>query len=76
MILRKSKIGSLEPGKLADFLVLNKDYLTVTIEEMETIFPMMTVVGGRMVYLRDEFATELGMQPSEMQIRFRFEEEQ
>jgi predicted amidohydrolase YtcJ len=42
--------GSLEVGKLADFAVLSKDYLTVPVAEIGSIESVMTVVGGKIVY--------------------------
>ena len=42
--------GSIEPGKLADFAVINKDYLTCPEDEIKDIDPLRTVVGGRIVY--------------------------
>lgn len=45
----KSK-GSIEPGKLADFIVIAKDFLTCPVEEIKNIEPLLTVVGGRVVY--------------------------
>ena len=42
--------GSLEPGKLADFCVLDRDILSVDPEEIHTIKNVATVVGGRRVY--------------------------
>ncbi|HWP85609.1 MAG TPA: amidohydrolase family protein, partial [Terriglobia bacterium] len=42
--------GSLEPGKLADFLILSADYLTVPEDEIEHIRPLATYVGGRKMY--------------------------
>ena len=42
--------GSLEPGKLADFCVLDRDILSVPPEEIHTITNLGTVVGGRLVY--------------------------
>ncbi|HEY6865482.1 MAG TPA: amidohydrolase, partial [Burkholderiales bacterium] len=39
--------GSLEVGKLADFAVLSKDYLSVPVAEIGAIESVMTVVGGR-----------------------------
>ncbi len=42
--------GSLEPGKLADFCVLDRDILSVPPEEIHTITNLATVVGGRLVY--------------------------
>jgi hypothetical protein len=42
--------GSLEPGKLADFCVLDRHILSVHPEEIHTIRNVATVVGGRRVY--------------------------
>ena len=42
--------GSLEPGKLADFVVLDRDYLECPKEEIREIQPVKTVVGGRVVF--------------------------
>lgn len=46
--------GSLEPGKLADFACLNKDYLDVPEEEIKDIEAEFVVVGGKTVYQRNE----------------------
>jgi predicted amidohydrolase YtcJ len=74
-VLKEKEIGTLEVGKLADFVVYNKDYLTVPVEEIPTVFPLMTVVGGKTVVLREEFARELGTQPVGPQVHFEFTEE-
>ena len=50
MLFREDDLGSLEPGKLADFAVLDRDYLTVPEEEIETLHSVMTVVEGEEVY--------------------------
>ncbi len=42
--------GSIEPGKLADFAVLTKDYLTVPEEQIKDIEVWMTVLDGRKVH--------------------------
>jgi len=42
--------GSVEPGKLADMAVINKDYLTCREDEIKDIDPVLTVVGGKVVY--------------------------
>jgi predicted amidohydrolase YtcJ len=46
----ENKIGSIEPGKLADLAVLNKDYFTVTDEEIRQIRSVLTIVDGKIVY--------------------------
>jgi predicted amidohydrolase YtcJ len=51
---REHDLGSLEPGKLADLLVLDKDYFTVSDDEMRRIRPVLTIVGGRIVHDTEE----------------------
>ena len=46
----EGKRGSLEPGKLADLAVLSKDYMTVPLDQLETIESLLTMVGGKVVY--------------------------
>ncbi|MEM6793732.1 MAG: amidohydrolase [Acidobacteriota bacterium] len=47
---QSDRVGSLEVGKLADVVVLDKDILTVPDEEIETARVMLTVLGGRIVH--------------------------
>jgi len=42
--------GSIEPGKLADFAVLTKDFLTVPARDVPGMKALATYVGGREVY--------------------------
>lgn len=44
--------GSLEEGKLADFTVIDRDYMNCSIEEIKDINAEMTVIGGEIVYLK------------------------
>jgi predicted amidohydrolase YtcJ len=44
------KLGTLEPGKLADLTVLNRDFNTCTDEELKRMAPVMTMVGGKIVH--------------------------
>jgi predicted amidohydrolase YtcJ len=45
-------LGSIEVGKLADFVVIPVDYMTIPAEEIWKIQPDMTVIGGDVVYTR------------------------
>ncbi len=45
-------LGSIEVGKLADFVVIPVDYMTVRAEDIWKIKPDMTVIGGEVVYTR------------------------
>jgi predicted amidohydrolase YtcJ len=44
--------GTLEPGKLADMIVLDRDVLTVPVEQLLETRVDMTFVGGKLVYQR------------------------
>jgi predicted amidohydrolase YtcJ len=44
--------GSLEPGKLADLVVLDRDVLTIPLEEITATRPLATMLGGEWVYDR------------------------
>jgi len=50
LLFMEKDIGTLEPGKLADLVVLDRDYLTVPVEEIREIQPVMTMVGGKVVH--------------------------
>jgi len=72
-VLKEDVLGTLQPGKFADVLVLNQDYFTVPIEELPNTIPLMTIVGGKITVLREEFARELGRPPVGPQVEFRNE---
>jgi len=45
-------LGTIEPGKLADFTGFSADIMTVPEADILTVEPEVTVVGGKVVYLR------------------------
>lgn len=54
----EDKVGSIEPGKLADLVVLSKDFLDrgrVSDDEIRNLTSMMTMVGGRVVHSTRDF---------------------
>lgn len=52
----EQRLGTLEPGKLADLVVLSDDYFTVPTEAIPSLQSVLTVVGGRLVYAAGAFA--------------------
>ncbi|MCV2403153.1 amidohydrolase family protein [Marinomonas sp. C2222] len=50
LLFMEQHIGSLEVGKLADLVVLDKDYLTVEENEISELMPLLTMTGGKVVY--------------------------
>jgi predicted amidohydrolase YtcJ len=48
-------MGSIEVGKLADLVVLDRDYLDIPDEEIKQIKSLLTLVGGRVVHASAPF---------------------
>jgi predicted amidohydrolase YtcJ len=47
---RENDLGSIQPGRLADMVVLDRDYLTIPADDIKNIKPQLTIVGGKVVY--------------------------
>ncbi len=50
IVFQESNLGSIQNGKYADLLVLDRDYLTVPADQIKDIKPVITMVGGKVVY--------------------------
>ena len=68
-LAKEDVLGSLEVNKWADFIVLDRDYLTVPENEIEDLRVLMTVVGGKIVHLVPSLGRETGMEPTGAQVK-------
>jgi predicted amidohydrolase YtcJ len=50
LVFQEDNLGAIQPGKLADLVVLDRDYLTIPADQIKDIKPTLTMVGGRIVY--------------------------
>ena len=46
----EAELGSIRPGKLADFLVLDRNILKILPAEIANVLVLETTVGGKVVY--------------------------
>jgi predicted amidohydrolase YtcJ len=63
-VLRPDRIGSIEPGKLADIAVLDRDFMTIPEDDISEIESSLTLMDGRMVYVNKSFAEEYNLKPA------------
>ena len=50
MFRKGDQLGSIERGKLADLVMLDRDFLSVAIDDIRRLRPVLTMVGGAVVY--------------------------
>ncbi len=50
LVLQENNMGAIQAGKLADLIVIDRDYLTVPADQIKDITSVLTMVGGRVVY--------------------------
>ncbi|MEE2822407.1 MAG: amidohydrolase family protein [Acidobacteriota bacterium] len=49
-MMAEDTIGTLEPGKFADFVVLDRDFFTIPVEEIPNVKVVLTGLGGGIVF--------------------------
>jgi predicted amidohydrolase YtcJ len=47
---KEAVLGSLEPGKYADLVILDRDYMSIPDTELQYLKPVLTMVNGNVVY--------------------------
>jgi hypothetical protein len=57
-ILKEDKLGTLEVGKLADLVIMDRDYFTVPVDDLLKIRTPMTMVGGKIIQIQPALATD------------------
>ena len=50
LLFKENDLGSIEVGKWADLVVLDRDYMTVPVDEIREISPLQTIIRGEIVY--------------------------
>jgi hypothetical protein len=63
-VLKGDKLGTIETGKLADLVVLDRDYLTVPEDQISDIQPQVTIFDGKIIYVHSQFAQEYNLRPA------------
>jgi len=63
-VLKPDKLGSIEVGKLADLVIIDRDYMTVPEDEISEIKALVTMMGGKFIYVTTGFSTEYNFKPA------------
>ena len=67
-IFKENELGTLETGKFADLVVLDRDFFTIPVDDIKEIQPLMTFLGGRFIALQEPLARNFGVQPMGPQV--------
>jgi hypothetical protein len=61
-------VGTIQSGKWADFIVIDRDYLTIPEDDIGNVRVLMTVVGGKTIHLVPSLAKEFEMEATGAQV--------
>ena len=62
-VLRENELGSIEEGKLADLVIIDRDYMSIPKTEMSEVQVLLTMLGGKIVFMNPHFAQEYSLPP-------------
>ena len=54
-------LGTIEPGKLADVVILDRNYTQVRQDGLNEINVLVTILGGKIVYTERDYANRRGL---------------
>ena len=63
-VLKLDKLGSIEKGKMADMLVLDRDFMTIPDDDVPNIRPLVTVFDGKLGCVHKRFSEENNLKPA------------
>ena len=63
-VLKGDRLGSIEPGKLADLVVLDRDYMSIPEDDIAETRSLLTLLGGKFIFLHPDFANEYNLRPA------------
>jgi hypothetical protein len=63
-VLKPDKLGSIESGKLADIVVLDRDYMTIPDEQVHEVRSLLTVMNGKPIFVDTGFSAEYNYKPA------------
>ena len=56
-MLAEDTIGTLEPGKFADFAILDKDFFTIEVDQIPDLEVIATGLSGQIVYGQNQLSS-------------------